>query len=172
MKYTPRFKLPPMQERRVTEEALAEPVGTIVIGWSFVDQAVDLLIVSLEDAAREHGIDVRRSTTFDDQIKSLRKCFRKLLKLKDIRHHALHELAGAKEVSKIRDCLVHGTFTHSFKEPELAIAFNRLHLPKGNEIARHNNEILTMTVIQQTADSVNDLAGNLMKIAHTICLRL
>lgn len=170
------YKLPPHNERQIPEDvikAMAEPVGRIIIQWANVDMVIEMLVVMLHRSAKEKGIDVRKSLKFDAKLKALKKCFKQIDGLADLRDDALHQLERAKEISHIRHCLVHGTFSHWIERPEPAIAFTRLHPANGgSNHVRQQDEILTVTIIHQSANNLLDLAFKLAILAEAVLLKL
>jgi len=149
-----------MDARSIPEEIfqpLCTAVGQIVVNWSFVEQSLNIWIITIYQAAGGKDIERVIPQSLNRKIKFLRKCFRQIQALVSFKDEGLDFITRAKELSTVRHFVVHGTIS-TYEETDHMLTFVKLDIVDDGTIHKTNELRITARKLVSDGDECHWLA--------------
>jgi len=121
-----------MRQRSVPEEimpSLFSCVGMIVVNWTFIENALDGWACAAFHDYPDLRVEKELPRQFGRKLDFLRKSFRRIPGLSPFESEALAFLDRARELSGVRDSVVHGTLS-DFDPQDEVFTFSKIDLTK------------------------------------------
>lgn len=147
---------------------ISGPVGLLMIGCTFIEQALSAILEITADEVHAAGRKVKRPFGLDDKIKTCGKIFRNVGTLDHYKEAVQQNLRQLKKIKTVRDTFAHGTIS-GFGASSRIFTFNVVN-PKDDH---HTVEEVKLSVenITDAATASCNLATFFQKLASDLIRR-
>jgi len=124
-------------------DKLYYPVGELIINWSVFDHQLVLIVAILYQNDTGRSLERQLPREFSRRIRFLRKCITRFPQLSQYADGMRNMLDAAKEVSIVRDALVHGAVS-SYDKKDQCYSLKKLDIAKTDDM--HEAKTIRMTL--------------------------